>query len=97
MTLGMRLTRLVLKRSAPSLRMSVTANDGDMCWPSEDFQQHPSICDHGSWASLGRTWSGSPRNATSQFSLRSVEAGVAEACGPIATLIAPHSKAWNHC
>src|SRR5207249_6440524 len=65
--------------------MSATANDGLRCSPFSSFQQHPSISVHGRDASCTSVSSGSPRMATSQFSFRSVAAGVAEGCGPIAT------------
>src|SRR5207247_1856768 len=76
--------------------MSATANDGLRCSPFSSFQQQPSISVHGHDASCTSVSSGSPRMATSQFSFRSVAAGVAEGCGPIATFTAPSPSSANH-
>src|SRR5215208_4278862 len=75
--------------------MSVTANDADMCSPSESLQQTPSIELHGLVAKSAIAWSGSPLITTSARVFRKVADGVAEECGPIATFTARPPIAAN--
>src|SRR5438105_4960834 len=77
--------------------MSVVAKLGLMRFPLSSRQQHPGISAQGLVASSAITSSGSPRNTTSHRSLRRHAPGVAEECGPIATVVALPRNSLNHC
>src|SRR5215470_2640718 len=85
-----------MKLSAFSFPMFVTADDSEICGPAAERQQHPAIDLHAVVASFGKVSSGFSRNTTSQPSFRRVAAGVADPCGPMATLTAPDFNSRNH-